>query len=162
GRAPPAAPLSAVRPRIFADHASTTPLAAEVLEAMLPCFGESFGNPSSLHQRGLRAREAIEEARGGVAALCGVPAEEVLVTSCATESNTLALKGAALARGVRRRRLLAAATEHVSVLHPLRSLERQGFRVEILPVDTDGRLDPDVLRRALDDDTLLVSVAHAS
>src|SRR5258706_3798421 len=129
---------------------------------MLPYFGERFGNASSLNTRGVGARRVIDEARGLVAALLGAPEEEIVLTSSATESNNLAIKGIAQARGTRRRRLVAASTEHVSVLHPLRSLERQGFRVELLPVDSRGFLDPEVLRHTLDDDTLLVSVATAS
>ena len=148
--------------RIYVDHASTTPVAPEVLEAMLPYLGERFGNASSLHARGLVAREAVDQARGSVAALLGVPADDVVFTSSASESNNLALKGIAFAAGTRRRSVLAAATEHISILHPLRTLERQGFRVRLLPVDRHGLLDPDDLRRALTDDTLLVSVAHAS
>jgi cysteine desulfurase len=148
--------------RIYVDHASTTPAAPEVMEAMLPYLGDRFGNASSLHARGLYAHEGVERARESVAALLGVPSGEVLFTSSASESNNLALKGIAMAAGNRRQTLLAAATEHISVLHPLRTLERQGFRVRLLPVDRQGLLDPDELRRALDRDTLLVSVAHAS
>jgi len=147
---------------IYADHASTTPVAAEVLEAMLPYLGERFGNASSLYARGQRAREAVERARASVALLLKVAPDEVLFTSSASESNNLALKGIAQAAGSGRRTILAAATEHISVLHPLRTLERQGFRVRLLPVDRHGLLDPDELRRALDDETLIVSVAHAS
>jgi cysteine desulfurase len=148
--------------RIYVDHASTTPVAPEALEAMLPFLGARFGNPSSLHRGGVEAREAVETARGSVAALLRVPAGELVFTSSATESNNLALKGIALAAGAKRRTLLAAATEHISVLHPLRTLEHRGFRVRRLPVDRHGLLDPDDLRRALTDDTLLVCVAHAS
>jgi cysteine desulfurase len=151
-----------VHGRIYVDHASTTPIAPEVLEAMLPHLGERFGNASSPYARGLQAREAVERARGSVAALLALPADEVTFTSSASESNNLALKGIALAAGTRSRSLLAAASEHISILHPLRTLERQGFRVRLLPVDRDGSLDPEDLRRALTDDTLLVSVAHAS
>jgi cysteine desulfurase len=147
---------------IYADHASTTPVAAEVLEAMLPYLGERFGNASSLHARGQRAREAVERARGSVALLLKVPSDEVLFTSSASESNNLALKGIARAAGKGRGSILATATEHISVLHPLRTLGRQGFRVRLLPVDRHGLLDPDDLRRALHDETLIVSVAHAS
>jgi len=148
--------------RIYVDHASTTPVAPEVLEAMLPHLGARFGNPSSMHAGGLAAREAVELARRSVGALLGVPADEIVFTSSASESNNLALKGVALSGGTKRRSILAAATEHISILHPLRTLERQGFRVRLLPVDPQGLLDPDDLRRALADDTLLVSVAHAS
>jgi cysteine desulfurase len=148
--------------RIYADHASTTPVAPEVLEGMLPCLGERFGNASSLHARGLLAREVVEGARRSVGALLGVPPDEILFTSSASESNNLALKGVAGAAGTRRRTLVAAATEHISVLHPLRTLERQGLRVRLLRVDRHGLVDPDDLRRTLDDDTLLVSIGHAS
>jgi len=147
---------------IYADHASTTPVSAEVLEAMLPYLGERFGNASSLYARGQRAREAVERARASVALLLKVASDEVLFTSSASESNNLALKGIAQSAGRGGKTILAAATEHISVLHPLRTLERQGFRVRLLPVDHHGLLDPDDLRRALDDETLIVSVAHAS
>src|SRR5262249_54361418 len=137
-------------------------LAPEVLQAMLPHLGERFGNASSLHSRGLAAREAVEQARESVAALLGVPVDQILFTSSASESNNLALKGTAMAAGSRKGHLLATATEHVSVLHPLRTLERQGFSLGLLAVDRHGRLDPDDLRKALRDDTRLVSVAHGN
>jgi cysteine desulfurase len=148
--------------RIYADHASTTPAAPEVLQAMLPYLGERFGNASSLHARGVLAREAIDRARGSVAALLHAPADEILFTSSASESNNLALKGISLAAGTRRRTLVAASTEHISLLHPLRTLGRQGFRVRLLPVDRHGLVDPDDLRRVVDDETLMVSIGHAS
>src|SRR5262249_23288006 len=93
--------------RIYVDHASTTPLAPEVLQAMLPHLGERFGNASSLHSRGLAAREAVEQARESVAALLGVPVDQILFTSSASESNNLALKGTAMAAGSRKGHLLA-------------------------------------------------------
>jgi len=148
--------------RIYLDHVSTTPVAPEVLQAMLPPLGAGFGNASSLHARGLEARETVEKARAAVAALIRAAPEEVLFTASATESNNLALKGVALASGRRRGHLVAAATEHISILHPLRSLERLGFSVTLAPVDRHGLLDPDVLKDSLRDDTVLVSVAHAS
>src|SRR6267143_2704291 len=148
--------------RIYLDHASTTPVAPEVLEAMLPHLGARFGNASGLHARGLAAREAVEQARASVAALLQACPEEVLFTASSTESNNLALKGMALAAGRSRGHLVAAATEHISILHPLRSLERLGFAVTLAPVDRHGLVDPDDLRAALRDDTILVSVAHAS
>jgi cysteine desulfurase len=148
--------------RIYLDHASTTPVAAEVLQAMLPYLGERFGNASSPHGRGAAAREAIEEARASVAALLGADPEEIVFTGSGSEANNLALKGLALARGARDGHLVASATEHISVLHPLRTLERSGFRVTLLPVDRHGVLDPDDLAKALTPDTLLASVAHAS
>jgi cysteine desulfurase len=148
--------------RVYADHASTTPPAPEVLEAMLPFLGARFGNAGSLHTRGAAARRAVDEARALAAALIGCPPHEIVFTGSATEANNLAVKGASLAAGPDRRLILAAATEHISILHPLRSLERHGFRVRLLPVDRMGLLDPAVLERALSADVLLVCVAHAS
>ncbi|MGH9750394.1 MAG: cysteine desulfurase family protein [Candidatus Polarisedimenticolia bacterium] len=148
--------------RVYADHASTTPPAPEVLEAMLPFLGARFGNPGSLHSRGSAACRAVDEARARVAALIGCSPHEIVFTGSATESNNLAVKGTALAAPSDRRLILAAATEHISVLHPIRSLERQGFRFRLLPVDRQGLLDPAVLERALSPEVLLVSVAHAS
>ncbi|OLD62529.1 MAG: hypothetical protein AUI47_12155 [Acidobacteria bacterium 13_1_40CM_2_68_5] len=148
--------------RIYLDHASTTPVAAEVLEAMLPYLGARFGTASSLHARGQAARDAVDYARAAVAGLVRASPGEILFTASATESNNLALKGVALASGKGRGHLIAAATEHISILHPLRSLERQGFAVTLAPVDRHGHLDPSDLEAALRDDTLLVSVSHAS
>ncbi|MFQ5878347.1 MAG: cysteine desulfurase family protein [Acidobacteriota bacterium] len=149
-------------PSIYLDHATTTPIAPQVLEAMLPFLGERFGNPSSPHALGADARRGIEDARAAVAALLRASPEEILFTSSATEANNLAVKGLALARGIGRGHLVAAATEHISVLHPLRTLERWGYGLTLLPVDRSGRIDPDDLRRALRPTTILVSVAHAS
>jgi cysteine desulfurase len=149
-------------PRIYLDHASTTPLAPDVLVAMLPWLGERFGNPSSPHGRGAAARAAVERARGEVASLVGAEPEEIVFTGSATEANNLALKGLAGARGERRGHLVAAATEHISVLHPLKTLARLGFEVSLVPVDRHGLVDPGDLRRALRRDTLAVSVAQAS
>ncbi len=148
--------------RVYFDNASTTPLAPEVLEAMLPFFGARFGNASSLHARGQTALEAVARARASVAALLATSPDEILFTSSATESNNLALKGLAAAAGHRRGHLIAARTEHFSILHPLRTLERQGFTLTLLPVDRHGLVDPGDLHRALRHDTILVSVAHAS
>jgi cysteine desulfurase len=148
--------------RIYVDHATTTPIAPEVRAAMRPFLEEEFGRPGTFHLRETRARQAVEAAREQVASLLSVPAEEILFTASATEANNLALKGLVLAAGTRRGRILAAATEHISVLHPLRTLEKWGHPVSLLPVDRHGLLDPGILRSALTDDTLLVSVAHAS
>ncbi len=147
--------------RIYLDHASTTPPDPEVREAMRPFLEDRFANPSSPHGRGAAARRAIDEAREAIAGLLGYPAGEIVFTGSATEANNLALKGVALA-SAGRRHLVAPATEHSSILHPLRTLERQGFRVTLLPVDRDGLIDADDLRAALARDTLLVSAGHAS
>ena len=148
--------------RIYLDHVGTTPPAAEVIEAMLPHFGEKFGNPSSPSARGLSALGTLAGARAAVASLLSCPEEEILFTGSATESNNLALKGIAAAAPAGGAHIVAASTEHLSILHPLRSLQRCGLRVTLLPVDAYGRVDPDDLRRALTTPTALVSVAHAS
>lgn len=148
--------------RIYLDHVSTTPVAPEVLEAMLPFFGALFGVATSLHARGAESRQAIDAARASVAGLLAAPADEILFTSSATESNNLALKGIAAASGRGGGHLIALQTDHIATLHPLRTLERQGFRVTLLPVDRQGLVDPDDLARALRDDTILVSFGHAS
>lgn len=149
--------------RIYLDHASTTPPDPEVRRAMLPFLGEGFGSASSLSARGERARRAIEESRAAIADLLRAGAEEIIFTGSASEANNLALKGIAQACGDKRRgHLIAPATEHISILHPLKTLARQGFRVTLLPVDRHGTIDPDDLRKALASDTILVSLAHAS
>jgi len=148
-------------PRIYLDHATTTPPDPRVREAMQPFLGEGFGSPSSLHRRGREARDRVADARAAVARLVDAAPDEILFTASATEANNLALKGVALAaKG--RGRILAAATEHLSVLHPLRSLEREGFEVALLPVDSEGIVDRDRVAHGLARGALLLSVAHAS
>ena len=152
---------------IYLDHHATTPCDARVVEAMLPYFGEEFGNAASrTHAFGWRAAEAVERARAEVAALVGADAREVIFTSGATEANNLALLGGA--RALRRARggavspVITARTEHRAVLDPVAALEREGFRATLLPVGADGRLDPERLRAALREPTLLVSIMHAN
>jgi cysteine desulfurase len=151
-------------PRIYLDHNATTPLDPAARAAMLPFLEGSFGNPSSVHAAGRRARDAVEEARAAVAALCGALAEEVVFTSGGTESDNLALRAgleAAVARG-RARHLIVAAVEHPAVRECAAALGREGALVTELPVDARGRLDPDDLRRALRPDTALVSIQAAN
>jgi cysteine desulfurase len=147
--------------RCYLDHATTTPLDPRVREAMRPWLEERFGSPSAPHRRGREASEAVEAARAAVAALVGCRAEEIVFTSSATEANNLALKGTALAAR-RGGRILACSTEHISILHPLKTLARSGHEVVLLPVDARGRLDPASLERELRQGALLVSIAHAS
>jgi cysteine desulfurase len=148
--------------RIYLDHVSTTPVTPEVIQAMLPYLGERFGNASSLHRRGAAARAAVEESRAALAALIGTTAEEIVFTGSASEANNLAIKGTALAHREPGGHIIAACTEHLSVLHPLLTLERHGWSVTLLPVDQKGRLDPGAVSRALTSRTRLVSVGHAS
>jgi len=143
------------------DRTTTTPLDPRVAAAMQPWLDAKASIPAAPGTRGRAARAALEAARVSVARLLGAEPGEILFTSSATESNNLALKGLASA-SPRPGRILAAATEHISVLHPLRTLERQGHPLILLPVDAEGRLDAGALRRELAAGALLLSVAHAS
>jgi cysteine desulfurase len=147
--------------RINVDHLATTPLDHRARAAMLSHLGSRQANASSLHGRGIAARAAVEAARGAVAGLLGCPGEEILFVGSATEANNLAIKGIALAHPAGGR-LVAAATEHLSILHPLRTLAKRGHDVVLIPVDRHGRIDPDDLDRALAPGAILVSIAQAS
>lgn len=154
---------AAGRPRIYMDYHATTPVDPRVLETMLPYFTERFGNASSRnHGFGHEAAAAVEAAREQVAALLGATPKEIVFTSGATESNNLGVKGAARAFRDRGDHLVTVATEHKSVLDPVRALEREGFRATILPVGRDGLLDPDLVRQSITDKTILVSVMAAN
>jgi cysteine desulfurase len=147
---------------IYMDHAATTPVRREVLEAMLPFLTESFGNPSSAHTFGRAARAALDDAHDRLAASLGVEAREVVFTSGGTEANNLALKGAAWAGKAHGHRIVTSSIEHHAVGHALRYLEKFGFEVVELPVDRYGRVDPDELEAALTDRTILVSIMLAN
>ncbi len=150
----------------YLDHQASTPCDPAVLAAMAPWWSEHPANASSRgHRPGLEAAAAVERARGQVAAALGVTPAWVVFTSGATEANNLAIQGvveAALTGGNPRRRLVSLVSEHRAVLDPLRHLERHGFPLTLLPVGPEGRLDPQHLERALDDDVLLVSVMAAN
>ena len=147
---------------IYLDHAATTPLRREVLDAMIPFLTESFGNPSSVHAYGRAARAALDGAHEQVAADLGAEAREIVFTSGGTEANNLALKGAAWAGKARGHRIVTSAVEHHAVGHTLRYLEKFGFEVVGLPVDRYGRVDPDQVEAALTDRTILVSIMLAN
>jgi cysteine desulfurase len=147
---------------VYLDHAATTPLRREALEAMLPYLGEQFGNPSSPHAWGRRARAALDEAHERIGAAIGAGPREIVLTSGGTEALNLALKGAAWAGKGRGHRILTTAVEHHAVLHPLRYLEKFGFEVVELPVDRYGRIDPSAVEAAMTDRTILVAVQHAN
>jgi cysteine desulfurase len=147
------------------DHHATTPVAPEVLQAMMPFFVEEFGNPASTtHALGRRASEVVERARDTVARSLRARSGEILFTAGATESNNLALRGVAEAARQRRGRvhLVTCAVEHKSILDTAADLERRGFAVTILPVDQDGRVDPEAVRRSLKPETCLVSIQLAN
>jgi cysteine desulfurase len=149
---------------IYLDHNATTPTALEVVEAMLPFFGERFGNPSSVHAAGREARAAVDEARRAVAELAGASADEVVFTSGGTESDNLALRGVmtrAAARG--RATLVISAIEHPAILRAADGLAREGVQVVTLPVDADGLVAVPDLRQALASQTVgLVSIMTAN
>jgi cysteine desulfurase len=147
---------------IYLDHAATTPLRREALDAMLPFLREQFGNPSSPHAWGRRARAALDEAHERVAAGLRANPREIVLTSGGTEALNLALKGAAWAGKARGHRILTTAVEHHAVLHPLQQLEKFGFEIVELPVDRYGRVDPDDVAAALTDRTILVALGHAN
>jgi len=145
---------------IYLDYNATTPIAPEVVEAMLPYLREEFGNPASSYPHGWRALEAVVGARRQVADLLGCAPEEVVFVSGATEANNMVIKG--VAWHFRAGQIITSAIEHPAVLGPCRWLESQGFEVTVLPVDGQGRVDPDEVRRALTPRTILVSVMHAN
>jgi cysteine desulfurase len=148
--------------KVYLDNAATTSLLPEVSEAMVPYLGEFFGNPSSLHDWGDPAREALEVARAQVAQLIGADAEEIIFTGSGTESNNFAIKGLALAPQARGKHVIISAIEHFSVLHPARTLEKWGFELTLVPVDKYGVVDPEAVRQSIRKDTVLVSVIHAN
>ncbi len=147
---------------IYLDHAATTPLRREVLDAMLPFLTESFGNASSAHSFGRVARAALDEAHERLGTRLNAESREVVITSGGTEANNLAIKGAAWAGKARGHRIVTSSVEHHAVGHTLRYLEKFGFEIVELPVDRYGRVDPDQLDAAITDRTILVTVMLAN
>ena len=148
--------------KVYLDNAATTPLLPEVRQAMMPYLGEAFGNPSCIHEWGDTAREGMEAARAQVAQLIGANVEEIIFTSGGTESNNFAVKGLALAQQNKGQHVVVSATEHFSVLHSARTLEKRGFELSLVPVDKYGVVDPEDVRKSLRKDTVLVSIMHAN
>jgi cysteine desulfurase len=148
---------------VYLDYNATTPVAAEVLEAMLPFFSRHYGNPSSNHPLGRAASEAIEDARMHVAAVLGADRDEIFFTSGGTESNNLALLGS-LVDGTNRVRghVITGQIEHPAVLEPLQWLESQGLQVTRLRSNAEGMIDPETVKMAVRSDTKLVSIMHAN
>jgi cysteine desulfurase len=148
---------------IYLDYNATTPMAPEVFEAMRPYLERYHGNPSSIHAAGRETRAAIDDARDRLARLVGGRPHEIIFTGGGTEANNLALFGLARKHSTHGKHLITAATEHHAVLHTLEWLaKREGFQVEVLPVEKNGQLDPDRVRAALRPDTSLVSVMTAN
>lgn len=146
---------------IYLDHNATTPLLPEVYDAMLPYLRTDFGNPSSSHAWGRRAREAVDTARGHVARLLGCETDEVFFTSGGTEANNLAIRGVAEAAGARRH-LITTVIEHPATANPCRHLEASGWRVDWIGVDDCCRVRLEALEEKLRDDTALVTMIHAN
>jgi cysteine desulfurase len=147
---------------IYLDHAATTPLRREVLDAMTPFLTEDFGNASSAHSFGRRARAALDEAHERIAARIGAQGREIVLTSGGTEALNLGLKGAAWAGKAHGHRIVTSSVEHHAVSHTVRYLEKFGFEVAELPVDRYGRVDPDEVEATITDRTVVVSVMLAN
>ena len=148
--------------RIYMDYAATTPVDNRVLKIMLPYFSELYGNASETHSFGREAREGVEESRGRVAHIMNSDPSRIFFTSGATESNNLALKGVVFANEKKGRHIVISSIEHHCVLDSAKWLEARGFDLTILPVDSQGLVDPGDVERAIRDDTVLVSVMHSN
>ena len=151
--------------RVYLDYAATTPVDPRVLERMLPYFTGTFGNPSSVHWYGQQAEAALESARESVAAAVGGQPSEIVFTSCGTESDNLAIRGMAFTQRDKTgaQRIITTPIEHHAVLHTVEQLvELNGFSMDLLPVDSYGRVDPEDLRHALREDVALVSIMYAN
>jgi cysteine desulfurase len=148
--------------RIYLDYNATTPVDPAVLDAMLPYFAENFGNASSIHSPGQRARGAVDAARASVAALVGAKPSEIVFTSGGTESDNLALFGVVAASQEPRKHIITTAIEHHAVLNAAQALEKNGVEVTYIPVGREGVADPEEIRRALRPETILISAMHAN
>jgi len=148
--------------RIYLDYAATTPTHPEVVKAMLPYFTEVFGNPSSIYAGGQEAKGAIEEARANVADLIGAQDEEIVFTSGGTEADNFAIKGVAYANENKGNHIITTTIEHHAVLETCHFLETKGFKVTYLSVDEYGMVDPEDVRKAITNQTILISVMQAN
>jgi cysteine desulfurase len=147
---------------IYLDHNATTPVHPDVLAAMLPYFTEKFGNASSIHASGREAKAALEDARTRVAELLGCKPPEIYFTSGGTESDNFAIKGTAFANRAKGKHVITSPIEHHAVSRSCEFLEKEGFEATYLPVNGEGLVDPDELRRAIGPDTTLVTIMHAN
>lgn len=147
---------------IYMDHAATTPADKRVVEAMLPYFSESFGNPATLYQIGMEADRAVEAARLTIAKAINAAPEEIYFTSGGTESDNWAIIGTAYASEKKGRHIVTSAIEHHAVLETVEFMKKIGWEVTVLPVDKKGFVDPDDLAKAIRPDTILVSIMHAN
>jgi len=148
--------------RIYLDYAATTPVHPDVIKAMSEYFDDKFGNPSSIHSRGLEAKVAVEKTRQEMARMIGAEPEEIIFTSSGSEADNFAVKGVASALREKGGHLVTCAIEHHAVLETCQYLEQNGFPLTVLPVDKHGLVDPDQIKNAITDQTVLVSIMHAN
>lgn len=148
--------------RVYMDHAATTPVDPKVVKAMIPYFTEIYGNASSLHSFGREAHNAMEEARRKVAEMVNAYPEEMIFTAGGTESDNIAIKGTAYANRSRGDHIITSTIEHPAVLETCRSLEKQGFKVSYIPVDKNGLIELEALRKAVTERTTLITIMHAN
>ena len=148
--------------RIYVDNAATTAVDSRVLEEMLPYFSEVYGNPSSIYAEGRDARRAVENAREKVARALGAEPSEIFFTGSGSEADNWAIRGAALANKKKGNHIITSAVEHHAVLHTCQALEKEGFRVTYVPVDEFGRINPDDVKNAIKDDTILITIMTAN
>ena len=148
--------------KVYLDHAATTSCRKEVIEAMMPYLAEKFGNPSSIHAFGRETRNALDESRARVASAIGADPSEVIFTSGGTESDNTAIKGVALANQKKGNHIITSSVEHHAVLNSCEDLRKSGFEVTLLPVDSYGMVNPEDVKKAITDKTILISVMHAN
>src|SRR4051794_21869546 len=152
-----------MRVRIYFDYNATSPMAPEAVDAVARAMRDVYGNASSIHHFGQAAKATLDDARSAIAALLHADPSEIVFTSGGTESDNLAIRGAAEAvEPTGRRHLIASGIEHEAVLNTFKALTRRGWRTTLLPLDHTGLVSPDRLRDAIDKDTALVSVMHAN
>jgi cysteine desulfurase len=154
--------MSEIRLPVYLDYNATTPVAPEVLAAMVPYFSERYGNPSSSHSYGRAAKQGLEQAREQLADLLGAGPQELIFTGCATESNNLALFAMARTAPIHKRHLIISVIEHPAIMQPALELQRQGWEVTFAEVDRQGRVDLELFRQSLRPDTAFVSIMHAN
>ncbi len=149
--------------QVYMDYGSASPVDSRVFEAMIPYFEKDVGNPSSLHSSGRKAKRELEAARRNVANLIGAPnPKSIIFTSCATESNNLALRGAAMRYKDKGNHIITTSIEHMSVMNSLKDLQRSGFEVTYIPVDKDGLVSAEQIKNAITDKTILISMMYAN
>ncbi len=146
---------------IYLDHIAATPLLPSARQAMLPFLEDFFGNPQSRHSAGAIPKKAIETAREAVAELIGADSREIIFTASSSEASNLAIKGV-LSATPKKRHIITSVIEHFSVAHPIKRLEKEGYKVTWLPVDSNGRIDPAAVSRAIGEETVLISIMHAN